>query len=186
MVEPLRASGRGTLKTDVTEESVRRSRKVPRWEKVRAGNCATSTIAPSTMTPHTKSRALRGRRVMGFNSPTRLSNSGRSRMIPRPSECSSRPPVPHDLVDVAAGDGTPDDVAARSVGAAGAPDRTVRCHGAANDAVAVSAAHGAPRDAIAVPRLGGAPDHIRAPCVRVRVEHAAADAVIAPVDVGVP
>src|SRR4051812_23766524 len=69
IVEPLRASGRLTLKTEVTDESVRSSRKVPRCEKVRAGNCATSTQAPSAMTPHTKSRAGRGRRFMGFNSP---------------------------------------------------------------------------------------------------------------------
>src|SRR4051812_5376221 len=76
IVDLLRASGRVTLKTDVTDESVSSSRNSPRCENGRAGNCATRTQTPNTMRPHTNSRAGRGRRLMGFNSPTQLSSAG--------------------------------------------------------------------------------------------------------------
>ena len=156
---------------------------------VRAGNCATSTQAPSAMTLQTNSRAGRGRRFMGFSSPTRLCeySSLAANLTAHDRSGASRRPVPRQSRRRPRAARSPQTTSdARRVGARRAPDRVVRRHAAADDAVAVSAADRAPRDAIAVGRRRGAPHHVGAPCIGVRVEDAAADTVIAPVDVRVP
>ena len=73
IVEPLRASGSVTLKTEVTDDSVSSRRNGQTDVTVLTGNSVTSSPVPTAIIPSTKSRAGSGRPFMGVNNPTRLS-----------------------------------------------------------------------------------------------------------------
>src|SRR2546423_83225 len=60
IVEPLRASGSVTLKTDVTDDSVRSSRNSHGHSNDFTGKNETSSTAPIAMTAQTKTRAASG------------------------------------------------------------------------------------------------------------------------------
>ena len=71
IVEPLRASGRLTLKTEVTDDRVSRSRKSQGSAKVRKGKNTASSPRPTAMTAKTNRRAPIGNAFIAW-APVRV------------------------------------------------------------------------------------------------------------------
>ncbi len=81
IVDPLRASGRVTLKTEVTDDSASSTRNTPGDSKVLNGKKYARRPAATTMTAQTNSRAGSGR-VFIVTNPTRLCTAQRSLETP--------------------------------------------------------------------------------------------------------
>src|SRR5687768_3541556 len=185
IVESLRASGSFTLKTEVTDDSVNNRRNNPGESRVLTGKNVTRRPAPRTMTANTKSLA-------GSESVLIASTAPDAARAPHGGVTDGLGSAPDDVVlslGRAPDDGVclgraPHDV----VFLGGAPHDHVPVRGRAPVGVvaALLPAHTAPDDRLAILRAGGPPHDVGCPRVRIRPEHAAADALVAPVDVLVP